>query len=89
MKSDAYKDKLQKNRLAYAKKKKEGTLPKTQKAAQRSLYAKACKENKGLSQMIAKKEAKFKEQAAGIKTGEESIPTKQKNHAQEVGAIKI
>ena len=39
--------------------------------------------------MIAKKEAKFKEQAAGIKTGEESIPTKQKNHAQEVGAIKI
>ena len=89
MKSDAYKRKLLKNRLAYAKKKKEGTLPKAQKAAQRSLYAKACKENKGLSQMIAKKEAEFKEQAAGIKTGEESISTKQKNHAQAIGAIKI
>ena len=39
--------------------------------------------------MIAKKEAELKEQAAGIKTGEESISTKQKNHAQAIGAIKI
>ena len=66
MKSDAYKDKLLKKRLAYAKKKKEGTLPKAKIAAQRKPWAKACKENKGLSQMIAKKEAKVKEQAAGI-----------------------
>ena len=76
-------------RLAYAKKKKEDTLPKAKIAAQRKPWAKACKENKGLSQMIAKKEAKVKEQAAGIQTGEESISTKQKNHAQAAGAFKI
>ena len=41
-----------------------------------------------MKQMIAKKEAEIKDQAAGIKTGEESIPTDEKNHTQEATAFK-